>query len=863
VLGEGASNEVVERIGVNWMTVGKWHKRFLAQRLNGLHEEPRPGAPLTDLSRRDHNSDPRQDWTQSLGSGRDSWRWSAQLGLEVVSVDDFPVALVVRDSKDSGTYVETALASLVQSLTNFFGHKVVRLETREDAIAMVGSNARLGCVIVDWDLGLSESDSHAAACKPEEHVLATEVIKNVRDRNTQIPVFLLLLGSNHDKITIPLCLRERIQEYVWLLEDTPRFVAGRVDFALRQYTAGILPPFFRELKKYGDEHPYNWDAPGHMGGIAYLKSPAGRVFHDYYGENIFRTDIGINVHQMGSLLDHSGPVKRAEENAQRVFRSHRTFFVLNGSSSSNLVIGHGILRDDELVLVDRNCHKSVAYALTLTGAQPVYLHPLRNALGIIGPVPIESMRSKAVGKAIARDLPNYSSRKTRSAILTNCTYDGLCYDVNRVVAMLGRSVDSIHFDEAWFGYAGFHKLYSGRFAMGVPDNTSGRPTLYAVQSTHKMLAAFSQASMIHVKFGNKEPLNERNFNETFNEAYMTFSSTSPFYPMIASIDVGVSMMGPPGGTALVQEAIVESIRFRKEMAKTHREIVGDKRRSRGERWFFDVWQPESIESLKTELELATRPELWHLEAEASWHGFDGLSDAEYCMLDPTKVTIVTPGLDARGKTSTPGIPAAVVVKFLDSRRRIEISKAGDYTILIQFSIGTTKGKWGTLIDALLEFKRLYDGDVSLDEAIPDATEWHPEMGKEGLKAFCSRFHQFLCPTGATPMHEIREEAYQSVMVNQLAAMSPRQAHQETLRDRTELVMLDDVAGRISAVMVVPYPPGIPIVMPGEKVPAEARDYLKRLDDQRRFGLLPEIHGRYLDEDTGVAGIRCVREQPPE
>ena len=564
-----------------------------------------------------------------------------------------------------------------------------------------------------------------------------------------------------------------------------------------------------------------------MGGIAYLKSPAGRIFHDFYGENIFRTDIGINVHQMGSLLDHSGPVQQAEENAQRVFRSDRTFFVLNGSSSSNLIVGHGILRDDELVLVDRNCHKSVAYALTLTGAQPVYLHPLRNALGIIGPVPIESMQPEAIAEAIVRDLPTYESRETRSAVLTNCTYDGLCYDVNRVVDVLGKTVNCIHFDEASFAYAGFHELYSGRFAMGVPNDRSERPTMYAVQSTHKMLAAFSQASMIHVKFGNKEPVDTGAFNETFNEAYMTFSSTSPFYPMIASIDVGVSTMAPPSGISLMHEAIVESIRFRKEMAKTHTEITGDRSRSPAERWFFDVWQPEVVASRRTELELATNPELWHLDPAAEWHGFEGLCDAGYSMLDPTKVTIVTPGLDAAGNTDKRGIPAAVVVKFLDSKRRIEISKAGDYTILIQFSIGTTKGKWGTLIDALLEFKRLYDADVSLAEAIPDASDWHPNKGKEGLQRFCSRFHEFLCPTSAAPMHEIREEAYKSVMVNQLAAMSPREAHQQTLWGMTEPVTFDDIADRIAAVMVVPYPPGIPIVMPGERIPSEASAYLQR------------------------------------
>ena len=151
-------------------------------------------------------------------------------------MDDFPVALVVRDDQDSGTYVEAALGSLVESLNNF-GHKVVRLKTREDAIGIVGSNARLGCVIVDWDLGLSETDSHAGDGNPEAHVLATQVVKSVRERNAQLPIFLLFLGSNRDNVTIPLTLRERIQEYVWLLEDTPRFVAGRIDFALRQYTA--------------------------------------------------------------------------------------------------------------------------------------------------------------------------------------------------------------------------------------------------------------------------------------------------------------------------------------------------------------------------------------------------------------------------------------------------------------------------------------------------------------------------------------------------------------------------------------------------------------------------------------------------
>lgn len=233
-----------------------------------------------------------------------------------------------------------------------------------------------------------------------------------------------------------------------------------------------------------------------MGGVAFLKNAAGRIFYNFFGENALRADLSASVQELGSLLDHSGVVGgEAERKAAEVFGADRTYFVTGGTSAANRIVWLGTVTPGDVVLVDRNCHASVMHAIVMTGAVPIYLIPARNEYGIIGPVRSSEFRPEVVAEKV-RNCPlidDPASQTVRMAVVTNSTYDGICYSAERIEEQLRDTVPPyIHFDEAWSGYARFHPpLYAGRFGMHRAG--AAGPTIFATQSTHKVLAAFSQA----------------------------------------------------------------------------------------------------------------------------------------------------------------------------------------------------------------------------------------------------------------------------------------------------------------------------------------------------------------------------------
>ena len=759
----------------------------------------------------------------------------------------FPILVVAGPERErlAGETLRRIVAEL-----GALGHEIVRSSSMTDASGLVASDPSFGCLLLDWNL------DQASGRHPAEAVL-----KRVRRHNVAVPVFLMV--EREDLEAIPLAVEEMVQEYVLVFEDTPSFVAGRIDYAWRRHTENLLPPFFASLVAFTESHEYSWHTPGHAGGTAFRKSQIGKAFYDFYGETLFRTDLSVSVAELGSLLDHSGVVGQAERNAARVFGADATYFVLNGTSTSNQIVAHACVVAGDVVLADRNCHKSVNYALTVTDAIPVYLMPSRNGYGIIGPIPSERLLPKAVADAVAAS-PLAEGAATKApvyAVVTNSTYDGLCYRADRVVELLGRSVPRVHFDEAWFAYARFHPLYAGRYAMHDRTPAPGDPTIFATQSTHKLLAAFSQASMIHIRPSDRAPVEL----SRFNEAYMMHGSTSPFYPMIACLDVATAMMDGPGGLDLVEEAIFEAVQFRKRIVNLGREL--EKGTDGGAPWFFGVWQPEVVRDPVSnkvspfadvpDALLATEPSCWSLEAGQSWHGFGDL-DSGYCMLDPTKVTVTTPGIDAAGHLAETGIPAPVVASYLDNHR-VEVEKTGDYSLLLLFSIGTTRGKWGTLLEGLLAFKRAYDSGESLAEAIPDLAAAYPERyGKMTLRELCDEMHAEVRAHGTI---ELLDRAFGELPT---PVTNPGEAYRRLVRGRTERVPVSKMAERVSAGMVVPYPPGIPILMPGERagtIEGPVLSYLCALEDfDARFpGFAHDIHGVERDEH-GVFSIECLSEE---
>ncbi|MGH2611128.1 MAG: Orn/Lys/Arg decarboxylase N-terminal domain-containing protein, partial [Tepidiformaceae bacterium] len=374
------------------------------------------------------------------------------------------------------------------------GIEVIEALSHEDGRATVVSDAAIHCVFVNWTLGRNDRQSHAEA---------TELLRTVRARNARVPVFLMADRKVAGTITVEVATLA--DEFIWILEDTAAFIGGRAAAAIERHIQGLLPPFAAALARYDRDREYSWAAPGHQGGVAFLKSPVGRAFFDFYGENLFRTDMGIERAALGSLLGHTGPIGESERYAARVFGAHRSYSVLTGTSGANRAIMSACVGDSEIALCDRNCHKSIEQGLVITGGIPVFLTPTRNRYGIIGPIPPVGLEADAIGKAIAGNplAKSASSKRPVYAVVTNCTYDGMCYDAADAQARLAKSVDRIHFDEAWYGYARFNPMYRDRYAMrGTPaEHPKDGPTVFATHSTHKLLAALSQTSYIHIRDG--------------------------------------------------------------------------------------------------------------------------------------------------------------------------------------------------------------------------------------------------------------------------------------------------------------------------------------------------------------------------
>lgn len=765
--------------------------------------------------------------------------------------------LIIDEEFDAETTVGRALRSIADELEKR-SVGIVPARTVEDGWSAFISNADIGCVLIDWD-GASTGDWEGSP--------SYKLVSGVRRRNRDIPVFIT--AERFAVEQIPVAALEAMVDLLWKTEDTPTFMAGRIEQAMVQYTDTLLPPFFKELVRYADEYKYAWHTPGHMGGVAFLKSPAGRRFFDFFGENVLRSDLSISVPELGSLLPHSGVVGEAEHNAARAFGADRTLFVTNGTSTSNKIVWHGRVTEGDVVLVDRNCHKSLEHALIMTGAIPVYLMPTRNPYGIIGPIPLTEFSETSIRHKLTESplVDGEGPSKVRMAVVTNSTYDGICYRVPDIMTQAAGSVENLHFDEAWFAYAAFHELYDGRFGMHDWDSAADAdvPVVFATQSTHKLLAAFSQASMIHIR-DRHVPDGRKVDLERFNEAFMMHSSTSPQYGIIASLDVASRMMQNDHGRVMMQDTIEEAVSFRREMHRIQHQIDPDLVRS-GEQWWFSLFQPHGImdrpvSAPSTRLDASgaavagdvTRdPGFWLIDDSEKWHGYSGVGGG-YAMLDPIKVTILTPGMNVDGSLHDWGIPASIVSRFLRNRG-IVVEKTGTYSFLVLFSTATTNGKSGTLVAELFHLKELYDRDAKLVEALPELAAHGDRYAGTSFQDLCRDMHQFYRDRDAM---DIVQQVFDTLPE---PAMTPAQAYGKLVAGEVERLPLDALDGRINAVGIVPYPPGIPVIMPGETFDrrriGKILDYLALLQDfDGQFpGFEHEVHGVEAETDAASGQTR--------
>ncbi|QIL80505.1 arginine/lysine/ornithine decarboxylase [Diaphorobacter sp. HDW4A] len=665
-------------------------------------------------------------------------------------------------------------------------------------------------------------------------------ITEVRRKNTEVPIYVH--GETKTARHLPNDILRELHGFIHMFEDTPEFVARHIVREAKTYLEGVQPPFFKALLDYAEDGSYSWHCPGHGGGVAFLKSPVGQMYHQFYGENMLRADVCNAVEELGQLLDHNGAIGASERNAARIFNADHCFFVTNGTSTSNKMVWHHTVAPGDVVVVDRNCHKSILHSIIMTGAIPVFLKPTRNHFGIIGPIPKSEFEIDAIQAKIKANplLVGVDAKAVKPRILTitQSTYDGVLYNTETIKSMLDGYVDNLHFDEAWLPHAAFHPFYGSYHAMGKKRARPQHSVVYATQSIHKLLAGISQASHVLVQDSQTVPLDR----PLFNESYLMHTSTSPQYSIIASCDVAAAMMEPPGGTALVEESLVEALDFRRAMRKVEEEFgKGD--------WWFKVWGPDKLAD-----EGVGTAEDWIIRGDSKankkagvtntkWHGFGPLADG-FNMLDPIKSTIVTPGLNLDGKFDKTGIPASIVTKYL-AEHGVVVEKTGLYSFFIMFTIGITKGRWNTLLAALQQFKDDYEKNQPMWRILPEFCQQHKRYERMGLKDLCQHVHQLYAK------YDIARLTTEMYLSDLTPAMKPSDAFAHIAQRRTERVPIDELEGRITTSLITPYPPGIPLLIPGEVFNKKIVDYLKF---SREFSALcpgfeTDIHGLVEIEDV--------------
>ena len=742
----------------------------------------------------------------------------------------FPIVIIDEDFRtdnSSGLGIRVLAKAIEEE-----GFEVLGVTSYGDLTSFAQQQSRASAFILSID------DEEIVEEKPEAIEQLRGFVQEIRYRNEEIPIFLH--GETRTSRHIPNDVLRELHGFIHMNEDTPEFVARLIIREAKTYLESLPPPFFKALTHYAADGSYSWHCPGHSGGVAFLKSPVGQMFHQFFGENMLRADVCNAVDELGQLLDHTGPIAASERNAARIYNCDHLYFVTNGTSTSNKIVWNSTVAPGDVVVVDRNCHKSVLHSIIMTGAVPVFLMPTRNHFGIIGPIPKSEFAWENIQKKIAKNpFALDKNAKPRVLTITQSTYDGVLYNVEEIKEMLDGKIDTLHFDEAWLPHATFHDFYGDYHAIGADRPRCKDSMIFSTQSTHKLLAGLSQASQILVQ----DAVNHQLDRDVFNEAYLMHMSTSPQYSIVASCDVAAAMMEAPGGTVLVEESIKEALDFRRAMRKVDEEWGAD--------WWFKVWGPDDLSEEGIE-----ERDAWILKANEAWHDFGNLAEG-FNMLDPIKATIITPGLDIHGDFSDKfGIPAAIVTKYL-AEHGVIVEKTGLYSFFIMFTIGITKGRWNTMVAALQQFKDDYDKNQPLWKVLPEFVQKQPRYEMMGLRDLCTQIHEVY---KANDVARLTTEMYLSDMV---PAMKPTDAFSKMAHRAIDRVPIEQLEGRVTAVLLTPYPPGIPLLIPGEQFNKIIVNYLKfaREFNEKFPGFETDVHGlvKGMVDGKSTYYVDCVRE----
>ena len=660
-----------------------------------------------------------------------------------------------------------------------------------------------------------------------------DVLDNEQIRSFGIPVIVMVVDPSH---TISFDM-ERIGAVIDVTSTSINNYKGTIEQIVSSYEALILPPFFKALSDYVGDNNAQFDCPGHQGGQFFAKHPTGRAFYDFFGDHIFRADLCNADVKLGDLLIHEGYAHDAQAHAAAVYNADKTYFVLNGTSSANKVVLNALLTPGDIILYDRNNHKSICHGgLVMSGATPIYLETARNPFGSIGGILEHCFDESYIRNLIGEKDPNKAKadRPIRLAVIQLGTYDGTIYNARQVVDKIGHLCDYIFFDSAWVGYEQFIPMMKDcsplLLELGPND-----PGILVTQSVHKQQAGFSQTSQIHKKDKHIKGQDRYVDHKRFNNSFMMHASTSPFYPLFASLDVNAKIHEGELGKQLWRECIEVGIDARKSVLRrcTYlRPLVPPV--VHGKKW----------EEGNTQ-EMANDVSYFAFEPNAKWHSFKGYGEGQY-FIDPCKFQLITPGINVEtGAYEDIGIHANILANYLRENRIIP-EKCDLNTILFLMTPAESKEKMDALVDQLVRFEELIDRNAPMEEVLPSIYYSHLDKYKGyHIRQLCQEMHDFYKARNVSTLQQrLFSKAYFPEYV-----MNPQAANFEFQRNKGELVPLDEAEGRIALEGALPYPPGVLCVQPGERWSRTACDYFLALEEgiNQLPGFAPEIQGVYLIE----------------
>ena len=660
-----------------------------------------------------------------------------------------------------------------------------------------------------------------------------DVLDNEQIRSFGIPVIVMVVDPSH---TISFDM-ERIAAVIDVTSTSINDYKGTIEQIVSSYEALILPPFFKALSDYVGDNNAQFDCPGHQGGQFFAKHPTGRAFYDFFGEHIFRADLCNADVKLGDLLIHEGYAHDAQAHAAAVYNADKTYFVLNGTSSANKVVLNALLTPGDIILYDRNNHKSICHGgLVMSGATPIYLETARNPFGSIGGILERCFDESYIRTLIGEKDPNKAKadRPIRLAVIQLGTYDGTIYNAHQVVDRIGHLCDYIFFDSAWVGYEQFIPMMKDcsplLLELGPND-----PGILVTQSVHKQQAGFSQTSQIHKKDKHIKGQDRYVDHKRFNNSFMMHASTSPFYPLFASLDVNAKIHEGELGKQLWRECIELGIDARKSVlshCKYLRPLVPPI--VHGKKW----------EEGNTQ-EMANDVSYFAFEPNAKWHSFKGYGEGQY-FIDPCKFQLITPGINVEtGAYEDFGIHANILANYLRENRIIP-EKCDLNTILFLMTPAESKEKMDELVDQLVRFEELIDRNAPMEEVLPSIYYSHIDKYKGyHIRQLCQEMHDFYKARNVSTLQQrlFYKEYFPEYVMN------PQEANFEFQRNKGELVSLDEAEGRIALEGALPYPPGVLCVQPGERWSRTACDYFLALEEgiNQLPGFAPEIQGVYLIE----------------